>query len=358
MPHLSAPGESRLTLVDDWNAIRAEWSALSKRDGCIFGTWEWASTWWRHFGGGRRLLLTASRRPDGSIAALLPAYEALRRPVRAARFVGHGPGDLLGPVSAPEDRPAAAAALGEAVDGGLWGCRVFFAEKLDATWAPLIGGRVLRREVSPVLRTEGRTWEDFLASVSPNLREQMRARERRLSHDHDVRFRLSQDRRSLNDDLEMLFRLHDARWAGGVSPGFVGRNRDFHREFARVALTLGWLRLWMLEVDGRPAAAWYGFRFGNADWYYQAGRDPSLEQYSVGFVLLVHTIREAFRDGVSAYRFGRGDQPYKQRFASEAAPLETRALSSGLLGACAVHGARAALRLPLRGRELIAGLAR
>jgi hypothetical protein len=90
----------------------------------------------------------------------------LRRPVRAARFVGHGPGDRHGPVSAPEDRPAAAAALGEAVAGGLWGCRVFFAEKLDAsTWAPLIGGRVLRREVSPVLRTEGRTWEDFLASV-------------------------------------------------------------------------------------------------------------------------------------------------------------------------------------------------
>ncbi len=76
----------------------------------------------------------------------------------------------------------------------------------------------------------------------------------------------------LQDDLTVLFALHRARWGEG-SP-FL-RFEAFHREFAAVALERGWLRLWFLELDDRPAAAWYGFRFAGVESYYQAGRDPS-----------------------------------------------------------------------------------
>jgi CelD/BcsL family acetyltransferase involved in cellulose biosynthesis len=100
-----------------------------------------------------------------------------------------------------------------------------------------------------------------------------------------------------------------------------------------------WLRLWIQELDGAPPAAWYGFRFDGVEAYYQAGRDPSFDRESVGFVLLAHSIRAAFDDGVREYRLLRGDDPYKSRFASADRPLQTVALSSGIRGRAAVAAA-------------------
>src|SRR5439155_17070455 len=117
---------------------------------------------------------------------------------------------------------------------------------------------------------------------------------------------------------------------------------SFHREFAQVALDRGWLRLWILELDGRPAAAWYGFRFGGVETYYQSGRDPAADRLAVGFVLLVQTIRAALKDGIREYRFGRGAESYKYRFASEDPGLETVAVATRPLGRAAIRAAGAA----------------
>ena len=68
----------------------------------------------------------------------------------------------------------------------------------------------------------------------------------------------------------------------------------------RHALERGWLRLWVLEADGKAVAAWYGFRFAQIDWYYQSGRDPDWERQSVGFVLLAHTIAGRSTTGCSS----------------------------------------------------------
>jgi CelD/BcsL family acetyltransferase involved in cellulose biosynthesis len=177
---------------------------------------------------------------------------------------------------------------------------LLFAELLPGRypWSTELGGNVVHREASPTLSLDG--WEPYLAGRSANFRQQVRGRERRLARAHALAFRLADDPARLGDDLELLFRLHEARW-GARSP-FL-RCREFHARFARVALERGWLRLWFLELGGCPAAAWYGFRFGRVESYYQAGRDLARGDASVGFVLLARTIREAASDGMREYRF-------------------------------------------------------
>ena len=122
-----------------------------------------------------------------------------------------------------------------------------------------------------------------------------------------------------------------------------------------IGLARGWLRLWLLEVEGRPVAAWHGFRFGGADWYYQSGRDPRWEPYAVGAVLLARTIRDCVEAGGSRYLFLRGDEPYKRRFATADPGLETIALAAGPLGRSALAAGVAANRLPPTARRRIAG---
>ena len=332
------------------DALRDEWSALAEAAGNVFSTWEWASTWWRLHGHGRPLVLYACRDAGGRLVAILPLYLASARRVRIARFLGHGPADELGPVCAPADRGAAARALAEAAVRSRIG--TLFAELLPGRypWSAELDGKVVRREASPTVSLDG--WEPYLAGRSANFRQQVRGRERRLARAHAVAFRLADDPSRLDDDLALLFGLHAARW-GADSP-FL-RWREFHVEFARVALERGWLRLWFLELDGRAAAAWYGFRFGRVESYYQAGRDLAHGDASVGFVLLAHTIREAAGDGMREYRFLRGGEPFKRRFADADPGLETVVVTRGVRGWLAGAAAAAALRSD-RARSLLGRL--
>jgi CelD/BcsL family acetyltransferase involved in cellulose biosynthesis len=117
------------------------------------------------------------------------------------------------------------------------------------------------------------------------------------------------------------------------------------------------LRLWFAEIGGQQVAAWYGWRFAGAEWYYQAGRDPRWDNYSLGFVTLVHTVREACRDGVSAYHFLAGPDTYKWRFAQEDPGAESRLLSSGPIAGIASLAVRAADTLPASARQRVLRMA-
>ena len=304
---------------------RPAWSALAEATGNLFATYEWGEAWCRHLLGDRELHVLAVRREDGTASALLPLVATRRRPLRVVRLVGDGPGDRLAPLCAPEDRPEAARALREALADLRADLFVGAEMPVDEGWEDLLGGETIQRQASPVLETEGRTWDEFLASRSRNFREQVRRRERKLGREHDLRFRLSDDPDGLEADMRTLFALHDARWSG-TTQTFGGPMAAFHLDFARAALEQGWLRLWVLELDGEPAAAWYGFRYAGVEWYYQMGRDPRREKQSVGFVLLCHTMREAFDAGMSEYRLLRGNEEYKDRFATSDPGLATIAL--------------------------------
>ena len=326
----------------------ADWGRLAEEAGNVFATPEWLTLWRRHFGADRALRLYGAER-EGRLAALVPLELWRSGRPRTLRFLGRGPSDVMGPVCAPGDRETAAAAVEEALAGGGWD--VLLAERLagpDLLPASL-GAREIQREPSPVLRIDGMSWDDFLASKSSNFRQQVRRRERKLAGEHELRFRLSDDPARLDADLEVLFALHEERWAGEGSGALREQRAAFHRDFARVALERGWLRLWLLELGGRPVAAWYGLRFAGRELYYQAGRDPAFERQAVGFVLLVHSVREAMNDGMREYDFLRGGEGYKDRFTDDQTSVITLAAGRGPLGRAAVALAPRARRL-LRGR--------
>jgi CelD/BcsL family acetyltransferase involved in cellulose biosynthesis len=339
-----------LERLPGFDAARDDWIRLAERTGNVFSTWEWAEAWWRHLGGGE-LVLYGCRRPGGELAAILPLHVGGPRPAPALRFLGHGPADELGPVCDPSDRNAVGEALGRLLDDVPERFAVFVAERLAPGWTGHLPGRFLRSEPSPVLPIEGRTSDEYLAGRSRNFREQVRRRERKLAKEHPLDFRLSDDPARVDDDLTTLFRLHDARWGGKGGGAFAGSLGEFHREFAARALERGWLRLWMMEIDGRPAAAWYGLRYAGVESYYQAGRDPSLDEWSPGFVLLAHSIRAAFDDGMREYRFLLGDEPFKGRFAERDDRVDTLTLARGLRGRLAVGAARTVLAMPPRVRR-------
>jgi CelD/BcsL family acetyltransferase involved in cellulose biosynthesis len=343
--HGASLAEADVERFVSFKDARPAWTALAQSTANIFSTWEWADSWWRHFGGDESPQLAAVKH-GGKVSVLLPMHEQRLRGIRVLRFLGHGPADQLGPVCDPRALGTATLALRELLAGG----GVLLAERLasDRDWARELGGSLIREEASPVIDLAAeRDWESYLGARSANFRQQVRRRARKLQSAEGVSFSLTEDPGQLQADLGVVIALNKARW-GDASTAFPGAREAFHREFAARALERGWLRLWIASAGGAPVAAWYGFRFSGVESFYQSGRDPDWDRSRVGAGLLEHTIREAFADGMREYRLLRGDEPYKRRYATRDANVCTVAAARRPVG----RGTVAALSLLLRSRRV------
>ena len=334
----------------------AAWTDVARRQDNVFSTWEWAWAWWSAYGNDREALVHEVRDAAGRVVGILPLYLAKKRPVRVLRFIGHGPGDQLGPVCAPADRTRVAAVL-RLVVRELTGPRgVLLADALrgDLGWETALGGAVVRRQSFPLVELEGLTWDAWLAGRSPNFRQQVRRRERRLQKASGLQFRLVRDEDERAWALRTLVDLHHARWRG-TSTTFDAPNLPMHEHFTRLAAERDWLRLWVAELDGRPAAAWLGYRFGRADAYYQMGRDPSRDDTNIGSVLLMHTLRDAMEARSTEYRMLRGAEHYKGRLQSADPEVVTSVVGTDPVPALASLVLHHRTRLPRRLRSALGG---
>ena len=345
MPNRSEQSAAELvTSIGGLDAVEDEWRVLAEGRGNVFITPEWFRSWHRQYGGGQAVLVAVVRHLDGSVRGVVPLVGDLRGVPRRIRFAGANLSDHLQPAAAPGDEVEVAAAAGRAVaETRSWSMIVLDNVEAQATWPQAMAtaagqkGRAHRQAALPLidLRAAG-SWDAYLASRSRNFRSQIGRFKRRLESEHRVEFRCASDPARLPEELATFFRLHDARWAtrGGSSSAGV-RVRRFHSDFAARALERGWLRLWFLDLDDEPVAAWYGWSLGGRYSYYLAGFDPRWSDQRVGLVLLAHTVRSAFEEGAVEYDMLLGDEAYKDRFASSRRQVET------VLAARASHPARA-----------------
>jgi CelD/BcsL family acetyltransferase involved in cellulose biosynthesis len=225
------------------------------------------------------------------------------------------------------------------------------AERLDR-----LGWRVARRaiEVCPFIPLAGRSWDSYLASRGAEHRYAFRRKLRRLQRLCRVELKQAGSEEECRIGLATLVRLHLLRWSGrGGSDAFddpaLVRS---HQAFGGLALARGWLRLYVLELDGVPAAAIHGIRYGSTFFFYQSGLDPRFASYSVGLVCMGLVIQRAIEEGATEYDLLHGAEPYKLHWAEQARTLVRFEMYPprlrGLLMQQAFGLGRAAQRLALR----------
>ncbi len=160
------------------------------------------------------------------------------------------------------------------------------------------------------------SWEAYLSSLSAHGRHAIRRKERKLFREHRAVLTDYGPER-LEEGWRHMQGLHGLRWGDG------GAFRDpawarLHQHFATSLADRGQLWLVTLDLDGTPAAAWYGFALGDTVYYYQSGRDLRWERDRVGTVLMGLMIRRAIERGYKRLDFLRGDEPYKAEWTQTA----------------------------------------
>jgi CelD/BcsL family acetyltransferase involved in cellulose biosynthesis len=318
-----------------FKAIREEWAELlahSSSD-CIFLTWEWLHTWWEHLAGGRGLhvLVLRSGTDVIAIAPLASPSTTLSRlaGVRALEFLGTGSvgSDYLDIIVRQGKEAEALAAL-----AGYFHREKFVLDlkqlvenhSLAAKLSALLQGQrwngsEILTNVCPFIDLAGQTWESFQAGLGPKHRYNLNRRVKNLRRSFDTRFECVVTESERSPALRTLVALHNERMRerGGSDGLHTAELVGFHEHLTQLALSRGWLRLFVLTLNGEKAAALYGFMYGKKFYFYQSGFDAQYSSHSVGLVTMGLAIEAAIEDGAEEFDLLHGDEKYKSLWAKQ-----------------------------------------
>ena len=194
-------------------------------------------------------------------------------------------------------------------------------EALDADWpglppllAGLRSGGVLARRFhqfgnwfEPVA---GLGWEAYLQGRPGSLRETVRRKTRACERDARIAIEVVRSGPNLAPALAAYEEVYARSWKQPEpAPGFNAALLDR-------AAAAGVLRLGVMRVAGQPVAAQYWTVTDGMAAVLKLAHDDAWRALSPGTVLTAHMIRGLLEEGVAELDFGRGDDPYKQLWAS------------------------------------------
>lgn len=333
----------------DLQIYRSRWDELA--DDCIFRSWVWLSTWWKHYEAAHQLkvlmvfdddvnqncIVTSScQTPEPSkLVGILPLYAETSHTLgQVLRLLGDGEvcSEHLDLLCESTHASEVALALTEYLSAHAddWDCLSAdtVAENdrhlgLLFTTAAESGCEVVRSSgVNLWSIPLPANWEDFLAMQSKSHRKQLRQMKSRVLSTERAQWLPVTAMNQFELAWDRLIDLHQLRRESLGEPGCFASATwaNFHREVAQELLGNGELRLSILELDGQPIAAEYHLASNTATFAYQGGIDPGRRDEEPGQLSMILCVERAITEGHQSFELLRGDEPYKAHWRAEPTP--------------------------------------
>jgi CelD/BcsL family acetyltransferase involved in cellulose biosynthesis len=347
-------------LSEAWNSL-----VLAMDNPEVFFTYQWALAASRGFQGSLSPLLFLMYDFDQLVGVAALAIDP--KAPRAAFFLTSSSADYCDIVSAPDNRGGVLLALLEEIQKlGLTDLVLANVPSNSATLKQLPGIAGARHFYIAsrtsydcgVVQLGGEDQrETVLRSVTGKGRE--RRALKKLETMGSVNVIHLTEPEQIGTSLESIISAQISRFLASnrVSPLVGPERRAFLVQLSDLLSHSGWLKISQLEIDGRPVAWNYGFRFGGSWFWYLPTFQMEYEHVSPGSCLLRLLVEEGARDtSVKMMDLGLGDEPYKERFANNMRHTRYVHLSRGLNRHVVSVGrqmlSRAAARFPQFGDKI------
>jgi CelD/BcsL family acetyltransferase involved in cellulose biosynthesis len=295
----------------------------------VFSTWEWLTTWWKHFGSNKKLLILLAEENGIPIGIAPLMYSNLRVygfRIRKIEFIGTPKSDYNNFILTQKSEQCIKLFLEHAYQS--------FQKKWDSIELDDISEpstlKVLQKTEGQLQTVSSRSlhecfyinlpksYNSLYNQLEYKFRQNLRRSMRNLEKSHKVEFVDYSTPDESATGMQTLFDLHQKRWTiKGEEGAFANPGvRRFNLEIANLFAQLGWLSLDSLNVEGVPVASAYGFNYNFKFYYYLHGIDPAYHRYSVGNLLVVNLLKKCIEKQLKEFDFLRGDESYKGRWAS------------------------------------------
>lgn len=324
----------RVERLPSWGAgglDEATWNGLLARSATDvpFLTWQWQTTWWEAFGASP-LHLFAVRAEDGDLVGLLPLYGIEGGSRTVLRLVGGvDVSDYLDLIAVREREEEVWKALLQTLLDLRWDLLDLHGLPEASPTLGLLPGlarawgldcEVEQEERCPVVELP-ESWETYLVGLRAKDRHELRRKLRRLE-ERRVRVSAVTAPAAVAAVMDTFLGLHRKSKTGKARFMDV-RMEGFFRAVAVALARAGWLQLWILWVEERPAASLLCLDYGGSVALYNSGFDPETGRLSPGVALIACSIQDAIARGRRRYDFLRGEEPYKYGFGAVPAGVFT-----------------------------------
>lgn len=309
-----------------------EWDALvsASPDGSLFETSEWIIRWMEsYWAAGETMFLLIRDGPAlvGAIPLLIDedgeigCSGTLTLPKNS--HVPHA-----SPVAAPGRRREVLDAVFDHLAAERRVTRVIFTglERDSAAWddaADVVRRRNLRWlswEATAILRVRiESTWDEYLKTRDSHVRSELKRKLRNVEKLSAVEWVVATTPESCTRLLPDVFRIEARSWKEAAGTSFLSDKGagPFYEGLAYRAAERGWLRLYLLYVDGNPVAHLYGIVYKNEYLALKTSYDESAKSLSPGAALMAYALRDAFAQGYDAFDFLGVESRWKAELANE-----------------------------------------
>ena len=302
--------------------LQPEWVQLLERqpDPVPFQHPAWQRVWLEEFQDGRDLLLLAVR--DGEE---LVGVAPFLRDGDALTLVGHySICDYMDFVVAADRCHEVFEAILTGLQDEAWsqlelrGIREGSTTLTELPQAAESRGMKVQQEeeaVAPRIELPG-DWEEYVSSLKKKHRHALRRKLRNLESAGDLELRTYTSPKDVEMHLPVLLRFmvesreDKARFLSEKMGLF------FHKATQALAEE-GLIRLYELELDGKPVASVLCFDQGGQLYMYNSGYDPEYAPMSVGIASKALCLQQAIADGKHCIDLLRGDEEYKYRLGAQ-----------------------------------------
>lgn len=333
-----------LDTADELDAVKQHWERVYDVDpeAQYFLTWNWIHNWLAATRQ-RGLVLAVRSERAGHYLAFFPLRLSTELEIGSGfrhtlRMAGSYYAAYTGFICDPADEAATINALAKGLQTLNWAelhlDDIFPSERrlqllfdafsktdFDVAQKPrpahLTDGQVIDHDVYVVVPLE-KDWETFLQSrMGSHTRYNARTALKRIEADGEFRVSIA-DNDSIEEDLDGLLRLWEARWAS-TNLRYAKYIVQSTRNMIRRCFKDGSIFVPVLWKGDDRIAVTINFadRKKRRLIQFLAGRDQSVKRPPPGFALNLFTIRWAIANGFDAYDFGTGNFSYKYDFGGQ-----------------------------------------
>lgn len=172
-------------------------------------------------------------------------------------------------------------------------------------------------ESSPFIKIEGNI-DAFLSSKSGNFRSNLKRKERKLKNAGYLELKIYTKPAEVRRALKEIFEIEEKSWKEqeGTAITSEKRRQEFYSTLAERMAVVGWLRIYILKIDGKPIAFDYGLLFKKRYSMLKTSYNESYKALSPGVVLRLYVVKDLFDTGCQEHNFMWGSEPYKLQWSN------------------------------------------